>query len=67
VPKGVLHKITQKSIHFLWEGKEDSWPLVLASKKLISKPKGNGGWGLKDIFSFAKSWQLKILGSGGWE
>jgi hypothetical protein len=59
VPKGVLHKISQKSLHFLWAGKEDSQPLVLASKKHISKPKGNGGWGLKDIFTFAKSLAAK--------
>jgi hypothetical protein len=71
VPKGILHKISQKYLHFLWVGKEDSKSLVLASKNHISKPKGNGGWGLKNIFTFAKSlatknsWSL-IEGNGLW-
>jgi hypothetical protein len=45
--------------------------LVLASKKLISKTKANGGWGLKDIFTFAKTlatknaWSL-VEGIGLW-
>jgi len=32
---------------------------VLASKKLFLKLKGNGGWGLKDTFSFTKSLEAK--------
>jgi hypothetical protein len=32
VPKGMLHKINQMATCFLWAGKDDSKPLVLALK-----------------------------------
>ena len=38
--------------------------LVLASKNHISNPKGDGGWGLKNIFTFAKTLAAKNLDPG---
>lgn len=59
------------ALHFLWVGNDDPMPLVLASKKSISKPKEHGGWGLKDITTFAhapaakNAWNL-VEGTGIW-
>jgi hypothetical protein len=55
IPKSVLNSIRQRMFSFLWTGKKDKEGMHLISWKRLSKPKKNGGWGIKNIFTFGKA------------
>jgi hypothetical protein len=64
IPKGTLEKIRRLYFRFIWSGMKDHYTLPWAKWELLARPKSLGGWGLKNIFTFAKelaaksSWRL---------
>jgi hypothetical protein len=38
----------------------------LLSWKKIAKPKKDGGWGIKNIYTFGKAWLQKVFGEVSW-
>jgi hypothetical protein len=61
IPKGILNNIRKRMFSFLWTGKKLKEGLHLISWKKIAKPKKDGGWGIKNIFSFGKALATKNL------
>jgi hypothetical protein len=61
IPKSVLNRIRQRMFSFLWTGKKDKEGMHLVSWKRLSKPKKNGGWGIKNIFTFGKALAARSL------
>jgi hypothetical protein len=61
IPKSVLNRIRQRMFSFLWTGKKDKEGMHLVSWKRLSKPKKNGGWGIKNIFTFGKALEARSL------
>ena len=62
IPKGILERIRKICFRFLWSGKKEEQTTPWVNWKRIAKPKGLGGWGLKDIFLFSKA----LAAKGGW-
>ena len=62
IPKGILEKAYFTYFHFLLSGKQDAQLTLWVRWENIAVPKGFGGWGLKNIFLFAKSLAVK----GSW-
>jgi hypothetical protein len=54
IPFGVLEKIKKKHFKLLRIGEKDKEYTPLAQWKIITKPKDEGGWGLKNIHFFEK-------------
>jgi hypothetical protein len=61
IPKGILNNIRRRMFSFLWTGKKLKEGMHLINWKKIAKPKKDGGWGIKNIFSFGKSLAEKRL------
>jgi hypothetical protein len=61
VMKGILDKLCQVSLHFLWIGKYDGKSLVLASWKKIFVPKKLGRWGIKKSLSLSRGSRCKNI------
>jgi hypothetical protein len=61
IPKGVPNSIRRRMFSFMWTCKKDKEGFHLISWKRISKPKKNGGWGIKNIFTFGKALVAKSL------
>ena len=54
IPKRILEKARRICFRFLWSGKQETHVTPWVRWERISIPKGLGGWGLKNIFLFAK-------------
>jgi hypothetical protein len=71
IPKGVLEKIRKLTFRFLWSGSKEKKGIVWVTWNYIAIPKGQGGWGIKNIHLFSKAlatkcvWRL-IEGKGLW-
>jgi len=61
VPHEILHKIRQVMFHVLWLGAKEKNEFHLVYWEQISRPKELGGWGVRNIFWFARALALKIL------
>ena len=59
IPKGILEAERRIYFRFLWSGKQDTQVTPWVRWENIAVPKGLGGWGLKNIFLFAKSLTAK--------
>jgi hypothetical protein len=60
IPKLIINGIRKTCFKFLWEGKiERKFPLLIW--KRISKPKLEGGWGIKTPYFFGKDLVAKNL------
>ena len=62
IPKGILEKARRICFRFLWSGKHEANVTPWVRWENIAVPKGLGGWGLKNIFHFAKS----LAAKGSW-
>jgi len=62
IPLGILEKIRRLCFRYLWSGKSENQVTPWVGWKKIAIPKGLGGWGLKNIFHFAKA----LAAKGGW-
>ena len=60
LPKGILEQIRRLCFSFLWRGKNDHRSMVWVRWEQIAVPKALGGWGLKNIFLFAKALGAKV-------
>ena len=60
--KGILEAARRMCFRFLWSGKQEAQVTPWVRWERIAIPKGLGGWGLKNIFLFAKS----LVATGGW-
>ena len=60
LPKGILEQIRRLCFSFLWRGKNDHRAMVWVRWEKIAVPKALGGWGLKNIFLFAKALGAKV-------
>ena len=56
---GILEKSHRICIHFLWSGSKEASVSPWVSWEKIVRPKSLGGWGLKNIFLFAKALETK--------
>jgi hypothetical protein len=63
VPASTLHKI-QLMANILWRGANKTTCFHLSKWKNIAIPKENGGWGIRNIFWFAKSLAAKSCWRG---
>jgi len=52
IPKGILEKIQQLCYKFIWLRNQDKKGMTLVYWKNMTIPKGQGCWGLKNIFLF---------------
>jgi hypothetical protein len=52
IPKGILDRIKNVSLGFLWLEMEDQKSMVLASWKKLATPKNLGGYGINNILIF---------------
>ena len=59
IPKGTLEAIRKLCFHFLWSGKPNAYVRPWVRWERIALPKRLGGWGIKNIFLFAKALALK--------
>ena len=62
IPKSILKKSRRICSNFLWLGKKDQKVLPWIKWDQIARPKGLGGWGIKNTPLFAKSLAAKL----GW-
>ena len=62
IPKGMLEEARGICFSFLCNGKHEAHVTPWVRRENISIPKGLGGWGLKNIFLFAKSLADKVGG-----
>ena len=62
IPLAILEKARRICLHFLWSGHKDASVSPWVRWENISKPKSLGGWGLKNIFLFARA----LVAKGGW-
>ena len=62
IPKGILENVRRICFHFLWSGKQEAHVTPWVRWETITVPKGLGGWGLENIFIFAKY----LVAKGGW-
>lgn len=60
-PKGILTKICKISFQFLWSGPCVSGGIPLVKWSHVALPKELGGWGLKNIYTFAQALADKSL------
>lgn len=60
IPTGVLEQIRRLCFAFLWKGMSELRALVWVRWEKIAVPKALGGWGLKNIFLFAKALGAKV-------
>ena len=60
VPKGILASIDKLCKTFLWSGSNQDTVSPWVAWDKISKPKEWGGWGIKNLASFAKSLATKL-------
>jgi hypothetical protein len=58
-PKGVLDKLRQISLQFLWSGSREKKGIPLFKWDRLAVPKGSGGWGLKNHHLFVKALAAK--------
>ena len=72
IPKGILEKIRRLCFSFLWSGSADRRTMPWVGSEKIALPKALGGWGLKNIFLFAKALEpgrvlrsMRLFRSGG--
>jgi hypothetical protein len=61
IPKGTLNNIRRRVFSFLWTGKKQKEGIHLLSWQKITKPKKDGGWGIKNIYTFGKALAAKNL------
>jgi hypothetical protein len=67
IPKGILEKARQICFRFIWARTKENHVVPWISWDVLAAPKQLGGWGLKNIFLFAKaleeksSWRLITL------
>ena len=59
IPKWILDNCSKERFNFIWRGNSDKMGTRLTSRKSISKPKGKGGYGIKNIFHFGNSLEAK--------
>jgi hypothetical protein len=52
LPHTVLNKLRTLMFQFLWKGQSDSHRFHLCSWEVLSRPKKNGGWGLRNLSHF---------------
>ena len=62
IPKAILEEACEIFFWFLWSVNKDVQVTPWVRWENIAVPKGLGGWGLKNIFLFAKALSAK----GGW-
>jgi hypothetical protein len=62
IPKGLLEKSRKLCFRFIWSGTQEAFTTPWAKWDLLAHPKALGGWGLKNIFMFAKALATK----SGW-
>jgi len=60
IPVGILDQLRKICFAFLWQGKSEQRSLVWVKWKRLAVPKALGGWGLKNIFLFAKALGAKV-------
>jgi len=53
IPMGILSRIQKVCSHFLWKGRKDGKPFAWVKWSKIAIPKKWGGWGLKQLPTFA--------------
>jgi hypothetical protein len=64
IPKGILEKIEDSASDLFGQESKDHYTIPWEKWELLARPKALGGWGLKNIFTFAKalaaksSWRL---------
>jgi hypothetical protein len=61
IPKGILERIRKLCSKFLWAGNQEKFILPWVKWSTLALPKSLGGWGLKNIFLFAKSLASKSV------
>jgi hypothetical protein len=64
VPISIIHKIQQLMENFLWRGANKTTGYHLSKWQTIASPKDLGGWGIRNIFWFAKSLAAKSCWRG---
>jgi len=52
LPRSILTKIRKLIFNFLWNGHQDKQRFHLCSWEVISRPKKNGGWGIRNLNLF---------------
>jgi hypothetical protein len=52
LPRSVLNRIRSLMFHFLWNGQSDNHRFDLYSWEVLSRPKKNGGWGIRNLTHF---------------
>ena len=62
IPMAILEKARRICLHFLWSGHKNASVTPWVIWEMIASPKSQGGWGLKNIFLFARVLVVK----GGW-
>ena len=62
IPKGILLKIQKICRHFLWLGAKKGHTFAWTNWSRIALPKRWGGWGIKDLPTFALALSAKL----GW-
>jgi hypothetical protein len=50
LPRTILNKIRKVMFHYLWNERSDSCHFHLCRWEILSRPKRNGGWGLRNLF-----------------
>ena len=71
VPTSTIHKLQKLVANFLWRGANKTIGFHLSKWKTIASPKELGGWGIRNIYWFAKSLAAKscwrgIFGNSFW-
>jgi hypothetical protein len=61
IPKGILERIKKICSKFMWVGTKDKQVIPWVRWSTLAIPKVLGGWGLKNIFLFAKSLAAKLV------
>ena len=62
IPESILNKTKRICTTFLWTGKKEQKVLPWVTWDQIARPKSLGGWGIKNIFFFAKA----LAAKAGW-
>jgi len=64
VPKSIMVGLRRRVTSFLWSGNGSDNKIHLARWDLLSKPKCDGGWGLKNLDRFSRALRMKSLWRG---
>ena len=61
IPCSILQKLRKLMFNFLWGSTDTSFKFHLTKWNDISRPKSQGGWGIKDLTCFNKALRLNVF------